>query len=86
MAMRTLKISRGGQVSVPAEVRKRWGTSTVEVEDQGDMLVLRPAPDDPIAALRGVFAGQGGAVTTEQAIADARVEDALSDDRRFDAR
>lgn len=80
--MRTLRISRGGQVSVPAEVRHRWGTSTVEVEDRGDELVLRPAPDDPVAALQGVFAGRRGAVSTERAIAEARSDEAAADDRR----
>jgi bifunctional DNA-binding transcriptional regulator/antitoxin component of YhaV-PrlF toxin-antitoxin module len=62
MAMiRRLAISSGGQVSVPAAVRKRWGTRTVLAEDHGDELVLRPAPDDPIAAVRGIFAGEMGA-------------------------
>jgi bifunctional DNA-binding transcriptional regulator/antitoxin component of YhaV-PrlF toxin-antitoxin module len=58
MAMaKRLAISRGGQVSVPAAVRKRWGTRAVIAEDLGDQLVLRPAPDDPVAAGRGIFAG-----------------------------
>jgi hypothetical protein len=42
-------------VSVPADVRKRWATSTVLVEDLGDHLVLRPVPDDPIEATRGIL-------------------------------
>jgi AbrB family looped-hinge helix DNA binding protein len=54
--MRRLKITRGGQVSVPADVRRRWGTNTVTVEDMGDHVVLRPAPDDPVAAAYGAFA------------------------------
>ncbi|MBA2536980.1 MAG: hypothetical protein H0V20_06045 [Actinobacteria bacterium] len=37
-------------------MRHRWGTSTVAIEDEGDRIVLRPVPDDPIAALRGIFA------------------------------
>jgi len=56
--MRRLTISRGGQVSVPAAIRRRWGTSTVTVEDLGDALILRPAPDDPIAAAAGALAGE----------------------------
>jgi bifunctional DNA-binding transcriptional regulator/antitoxin component of YhaV-PrlF toxin-antitoxin module len=51
--MKRLRISKGGQVSIPADVRHRWGTHTVVAEDQGDRLVLRPVPDDPIAAARG---------------------------------
>jgi AbrB family looped-hinge helix DNA binding protein len=55
MGMRYLMISKGGQISVPAEVRKRWGTRRLRLEDRGDELVLRPAPDDPIRAARGIF-------------------------------
>lgn len=58
MAMRRLRISRGGQVSVPANVRHRWGTNTVLAEDRGDALVLRPAEDDPLKALRGSLKGR----------------------------
>jgi len=54
--MKRLAISSGGQVSVPAAVRKRWGARAVLADDQGDQLVLRPAPEDPIAAVRGIFA------------------------------
>lgn len=45
-------------MSVPAAVRRRWGTSTVIAEDHGDALVLRPAPDDPIAAAAGALADE----------------------------
>lgn len=51
-----MKISRGGQVSIPAPIRHRWGTSTVALRDEGDRIVLEPAPDDPIAAAEGVLA------------------------------
>lgn len=54
--MRVLKISAGGQISVPADVRKRWNTTAVEVEDRGDELVLRPAVADPVDAALGAFA------------------------------
>ena len=45
-----MKISKGGQVSIPAPIRKRWGTTTVTLEDRGEEIVLKPAPDDPVAA------------------------------------
>jgi hypothetical protein len=68
MAMaKRLAISRGGQVSVPAAVRKRWGTHTVLAEDLGDHVVLRPVPDDPVAAAVGAFASQIGALGSEEA-------------------
>ena len=52
-----MKISKGGQISIPAPIRKRWGTTTVTLEDRGEEIVLKPAPDDPIAAAAGAFAG-----------------------------
>ena len=58
MAMRYLMISKGGQISVPADVRKRWQTRRLQVDDRGDELVIRPVPEDPIAAARGIFKGR----------------------------
>jgi bifunctional DNA-binding transcriptional regulator/antitoxin component of YhaV-PrlF toxin-antitoxin module len=84
MAMtKRLAISSGGQISVPAAVRKRWGTRTVLAEDRGDELVLRPAPDDPIAAVRGIFAKEmSGGPTIDELRTGARVEDAELESRR----
>jgi bifunctional DNA-binding transcriptional regulator/antitoxin component of YhaV-PrlF toxin-antitoxin module len=53
-----MRISKGGQISIPAAVRHRWGTSTVTVEDHGDELVIAPAPDDPIGAAEGALAAE----------------------------
>jgi bifunctional DNA-binding transcriptional regulator/antitoxin component of YhaV-PrlF toxin-antitoxin module len=83
MAMvKRLVISRGGQISVPAAVRNRWGTRAVLAEDRGEELILRPAPDDPIAAVRGLFAPDfRGRRTIEQVRADAREEEARAERR-----
>ena len=68
MAMaKRLAISSGGQVSVPAAVRKRWRTRTVLAEDRGDHVVLRPVPDDPVTAAVGAFATQIGVLGSEEA-------------------
>jgi bifunctional DNA-binding transcriptional regulator/antitoxin component of YhaV-PrlF toxin-antitoxin module len=85
MAMtKRLVISSGGQISVPAAVRKRWGTRTVLAEDQGDQLVLRPAPDDPIAAVRGIFASEmSGGPTSDVLRAGARTEEAELEQRQM---
>lgn len=57
MLMRTrIRLSRGGQISIPASIRRRWRTSTFTLEDRGDRLVLEPAADDPIAAAEGALA------------------------------
>ncbi len=85
MAMaKRLAISSGGQVSVPAAVRKRWGTRTVLAEDRGDHVVLRPVADDPVAAAAGAFAEQIGALGSEEAKRLDREEelDAQEHDRR----
>jgi bifunctional DNA-binding transcriptional regulator/antitoxin component of YhaV-PrlF toxin-antitoxin module len=84
MTMRRLKISKGGQVSVPADVRKRWNTSTVIAEDLGDHLVLRPVPDDPIEATRGIF--KHLPMTSEEMRRNARAEEREIYERREKAR
>lgn len=54
-----MTISRNGQVSIPASARARWGASKVLVVDMGDMVVMRPLPDDPIGAMAGKYKGRG---------------------------
>lgn len=52
------KLTTGGQITVPAHVRKRWQTERVTVEDRGDHLIVRPMPEDRAArvdALRGIL-------------------------------
>jgi hypothetical protein len=44
--MKRLKIVNGGHVNLPAEIANRWGTRFVELEDQGDHVVLRPCGDE----------------------------------------
>lgn len=80
MFMKSVRISRGGQVSVPADVRKRWATSRLTLEDRGDELVLRPAPDDPVAALRGALAGLG-LPSSDEMRRRSRAEDAEREER-----
>jgi bifunctional DNA-binding transcriptional regulator/antitoxin component of YhaV-PrlF toxin-antitoxin module len=85
MAMTRLKISRGGQISVPARIRHRWGGSTIALEDHGDHVVLRPAPEDPIAAARGALKDLIGDVTSEDMRRAARAEDEELEQRRWGA-
>lgn len=82
---RRVKVSRGGQISVPAAVRHRWRTSTVTVEDRGDELVIRPAADDPIAAAAGAFAGRMP-YSSEELRRLARDEDQEIEDRQWGRR
>ena len=78
--MRMTTISRGGQISVPAEIRRRWGTSRVLLEDRGDAVVVRPLPADPIAAARGSLRAK--AMTAEKARAGVRAEEAAAETHR----
>jgi bifunctional DNA-binding transcriptional regulator/antitoxin component of YhaV-PrlF toxin-antitoxin module len=74
--MPRVKLSKGGQISVPAAIRHRWGGSTIALEDHGDHVILRPAPDDPIAAARGDLKDVVGEVTSEEMRREARAEEA----------
>jgi bifunctional DNA-binding transcriptional regulator/antitoxin component of YhaV-PrlF toxin-antitoxin module len=80
--MKIAPITKGGQVSVPAVVRKRWGTSKVSVEDYGDHVVLRPFPDDPVEAAYGAFAGRFRH-TSDELRAMARAEERRIEERRW---
>jgi AbrB family looped-hinge helix DNA binding protein len=77
------KITKGGQVSIPAEVRRRWGTSRVWIDDDGDSIVVKPFPDDPISAARGAFAGRIGSTSELRKI--ARADEAAAERRRQQA-
>ncbi len=82
MSMRYLMISKGGQISVPADVRKRWRTRRLQLDDRGDELVLRPAPEDPIAAAYGILKGRLD-VTTDELRRIAREEERAAEERKW---
>lgn len=77
-----MRISKGGQVSIPASVRRRWATSTILLDDQGDRIVIEPAPDDPIAAARGALAAEFGDIDTEMLRRVAREDERIAEERR----
>jgi bifunctional DNA-binding transcriptional regulator/antitoxin component of YhaV-PrlF toxin-antitoxin module len=77
--MKVTTISKGGQLSIPAEVRHRWATRRVVLEDLGTSVVLSPIPDDPIGAAIGSLAGPGP--STDELRAELRGEDAELEDR-----
>ena len=85
MIMKTTKITRGGQISIPSSIRHRWGTSTLTLEDLGDRVVLTPAPDDPIAFARGALAGELS-MSSEQLRGAARATEAVAERRRHPAK
>ena len=68
------RVTSSGQISLPAEVRRRWGAKVVVIVDAGDRVIVRPAPDDPIGALRGKYAST--ASSSGRMRAEARAEEA----------
>jgi AbrB family looped-hinge helix DNA binding protein len=83
MSMKTrVRISKGGQISIPAPIRHRWGTSMVALEDHGDRIVLQPAPDDPIAAAEGALAGEFGDLDPARLRRHAREDERIAEARR----
>jgi AbrB family looped-hinge helix DNA binding protein len=77
-----MKISKGGQISIPAPIRHRWGTSTVAIEDRGDQLVIVPAPDDPIAAAEGALANDFPNLDVSRLRRRAREDERAAERRR----
>lgn len=75
------KVTAGGQISLPASIRRRWGARQVEIEDQGDFVVVRPIPDDPIAAARGIL--KGLLPPTEELRAQARRDEQIAADAKL---
>jgi bifunctional DNA-binding transcriptional regulator/antitoxin component of YhaV-PrlF toxin-antitoxin module len=83
MIMRVrMRISKGGQISIPAPIRHRWRTSTVTLEDQGQRIVLEPAADDPIAAAEGALAEEFGDIDLDRVRRVAREDDGVIEARR----
>lgn len=83
MLMKTrMRISRGGQISIPAAIRHRWATGTLILEDLGDRIVIEPAPDDPIAAAEGALASEFGHLDVEALRREARSAEEAAGGRR----
>jgi hypothetical protein len=80
--MRIARISKGGQIQVPADVRRRWGTDRVLIEDDGTALRIEPLPDDPIGAAFGSLPATSK-VPTDEMRHRFREEEALAEKRKW---
>ena len=80
MASVEAKVTRNGQMSLPAELRRRWAVGSVLVVDRGDYAIVRPLSQDLIADLMGSQAGPGP--TAEQARAAERAAERGRGSRR----
>jgi bifunctional DNA-binding transcriptional regulator/antitoxin component of YhaV-PrlF toxin-antitoxin module len=78
--MKRHKITSAGQISIPAEVRHRWGANAVLIDDQGDRLVVRPLADDPIASAKGAL--RDARLDSGGLRAEARADEAGAEARR----
>ena len=51
-----------GQVIIPAPLRKKFnikkGTRVAIIEGEGNVILIKPLPDDPIEASRGILKGK----------------------------
>lgn len=65
-----VKITAGGQISIPAAVRRRWQVGEVDLEDLGDSIVLRPSTGDPVAKARSALGGASSAELRRRARRD----------------
>jgi AbrB family looped-hinge helix DNA binding protein len=65
-----MTVSQNGQVSIPAAVRARWNARRLVVVDLGDRVVMRPAPEHPVANLEGKYKRRGP--TSDRARRQAR--------------
>lgn len=74
-----MKVSRNGQVSIPAEARARWNADRMVVVDLGDRVVMRPMPAAPVDELVGKYR-RGPA--TDTARRRARSDEATAETRR----
>ena len=74
--MTIAKATVKGQVVIPADLRKRFnikkGTRLAISEGEGNFIVLRPVPDDPIEASRGMLKGKSS--LTRALLRDRREE------------
>ena len=77
------RITQAGQVSIPAEVRQRWGTALVAIEDEGDRIVLRPLEDGLGERLRGAWAGLGDGRSSGEILEEIRKEEAEAEKAKW---
>ena len=78
------KVTSGGQIQLPAPIRNRWRTSVVDVIDEGDHIVVRPAPENPFLGLLGALDGHG--LDSSALRVAARRDERRAEDRRKRAR
>ncbi len=60
--MTVVKATEKGHVIIPAELRRKYkikkGSKVCVYEGEGNVIVIKPVPDDPIEASKGMLKGK----------------------------
>jgi AbrB family looped-hinge helix DNA binding protein len=75
-----MKVTLGGQISIPADVRRRWNTDRVVVIDTPDGLIVRPFDANAADRIMGKYARRD-AMTSDEMRRSSRDEDAMREAR-----
>lgn len=82
--MKIVTLTRGGQVSIPAEFRRDWTSNRVMVQETDRGLLLRPVPDDPLSAALGSLRHKvKNFVSVEETMREYREEALEAEERKF---
>lgn len=80
------RITRAGQVSIPAEIRERWGTALVSIEDGGDRVVLRPLAEGVGERLRGAWKDRRDGSQSADLLAEIREQELEAEAAKWERR
>jgi AbrB family looped-hinge helix DNA binding protein len=69
-----MRVTKNGQISLPAEVRRRWNTDRVIVIDTPEGLIIRPFDPDAVKRLRGKYKDQYREHSVDEGRRQAREE------------
>lgn len=82
--MKIVTLTRGGQVSIPAEFRREWTSNQVMVQKTDRGLLLRPVPDDPLTAALGSLRHKvKNFVSVEETMREYREEEREVEERKY---
>ena len=82
--MKVVTLTRGGQVSIPAEFRRHWTSNRVMVQETDRGLLLRPVPDDPLKAALGSLRHKvKRKISVEDAMREYREEEIAAEERKY---
>ena len=76
-----MKVTSAGQVSVPADVRRRWGATRVRITDEGDRLIVEPESDNPFDDVIGLLAD--GTMSSDDMVMEEREAASVRDARKW---